>query len=142
MKAMKEFIFVIFISLLFLRFVTPTTSDSSTPPPQETSSPPSKLKTVDGLPYARKLRVYTTSYDGNCPGCRGRTYFGTKVTKGVCAVDPKVIPLGTWFYLPNYGKCHAEDIGGNVKGYRVDVGWEDASKGWLPQGWKYIYILK
>jgi len=94
------------------------------------------------LPYTRRLRVYTTSYDGNCPGCRGRTYSGTEVKKGVCAVDPKVIPLGTWFYIPNYGKCHAEDIGEAVKGLRVDVGWTDASKGWLPQGWKDIYILK
>ncbi|PIS12255.1 hypothetical protein COT70_01850 [candidate division WWE3 bacterium CG09_land_8_20_14_0_10_47_33] len=142
---MKEFISVIFVSLLFLRFATtpvPTTLDSSTPPPQETSSLPSKPKTIDGLPYTRRLRVYTTSYDGNCPGCRGRTYSGTEVKKGVCAVDPKVIPLGTWFYIPNYGKCHAEDIGEAVKGLRVDVGWTDASKGWLPQGWKDIYILK
>ena len=102
---MKEFISVIFVSLLFLRFATtpvPTTLDSSTPPPQETSSLPSKPKTIDGLPYTRRLRVY----------------------------------------IPNYGKCHAEDIGEAVKGLRVDVGWTDASKGWLPQGWKDIYILK
>jgi len=132
------FLFSLLISTASTPPVLTTPASTATPPPTVSAKP----KIIDGLPYTRKLRVYTTSYDGNCLGCRGRTYSGTEVKKGVCAVDPKVISLGSWFYIPNYGKCHAEDIGEAVKGLRVDVGWEDASKGWLPQGWKDIYILE
>lgn len=133
---------LVFIFSALLTTISPPRTPKVADPPPETPAPKPKGKLIDGLPYTKKLRVYTTSYDGNCPGCRGRTYSGTEVKKGVCAVDPKVIPLGTWFYIPNYGKCHAEDIGGKVKGYRIDVGWEDVKKGNLPQGWKDIYILK
>jgi 3D (Asp-Asp-Asp) domain-containing protein len=142
---MKRFIFLTSVLALSAAIaVNIGTRTSADPPPP---SPPKKEtvkkeKTINGLPYTKKLRVYTTSYDGNCAGCRGRTYSGTEVKKGVCAVDPEVIPLGSWFYIPDYGKCHAEDIGSAVKGLRVDVGWEDATKGWLPQGWKDIYLLK
>lgn len=139
---LEKIIHAISLLILTLLVVTVSVSDNATAPEPSPLETPSPQKVVNGLPYTRKLRVYTTSYDGNCPGCRGRTYSGTEVTKGVCAVDPEVIPLGTWFYIPNYGKCHAEDIGGAVKGLKVDVGWEDASKGWLPQGEKWIYILE
>ena len=49
------------------------------------------------LKYWRKIHVWATKYDGNCEGCRGLTYSGTLVRKCVCAVDPKVISLGTNF---------------------------------------------
>lgn len=132
------FIITLLITTIPASLVTLVPSKVGGPPLEA----PANQRVIDGLPYTHRLRVYTTSYDSNCLGCRGRTYSGTEVKKGVCAVDPKVIPLGSWFYIPNYGKCHAEDIGGAVKGLRVDVGWEDAKKGWLPRGWKDIYLLK
>jgi 3D (Asp-Asp-Asp) domain-containing protein len=57
----------------------------------------------------------------------GITYTGTKVrepgiyTPGTCAVDPNVIELGSTLYVEGYGLCKAEDIGGSVKGYHIDV---------------------
>ncbi|OGC68970.1 hypothetical protein A2415_04190 [candidate division WWE3 bacterium RIFOXYC1_FULL_39_7] len=91
--------------------------------------------------YWYKLRVWATKYDGNCDGCRGLTYSGTPVRKGVCAVDPKVIPLGTNFYVVGYGMCRSEDIGGAIKGKKVDLGYEDVTKGEWRTGYTDVYLL-
>jgi 3D (Asp-Asp-Asp) domain-containing protein len=100
------------------------------------------VDTPDGeIKYWRKLRVWATKYDGNCVGCRGLTYSGTLVRKGVCAVDPKVISLGTNFYVAGYGMCRSEDIGGGIKGNKVDLGFEDASKGNWGAAWTDVYLM-
>ena len=103
-----------------------------------------ELETPDegGLKYWRKLRVWATSYDGNCAGCRGRTYSGTLVTYGTLAVDPAVIPLGTRVYIPGYGIGKAEDIGGGIKGEMIDLGFDDVSKGWWHAQWTDVYLLE
>lgn len=93
------------------------------------------------LKYWRKMHVFATKYDGNCEGCRGLTYSGTLVRKGTCAVDPKVIPLGTNFYVEGYGMCRSEDIGGLIKGNRIDLGYEDVTKGTWRTGYTNIYLL-
>lgn len=54
----------------------------------------------------------------------GYTYTGVRAGKGVVAVDPSVIPLGTRLYIPGYGEAIAADIGGAIKGYRIDLGFE------------------
>lgn len=101
-----------------------------------------ELQTDAGtLKYWRKLHVWATKYDGNCVGCRGLTYSGTPVRKGVCAVDPRVISLGTNFYVEGYGMCRSEDIGGGVKGNMVDLGYEDVSKGEWRTGYTNVYLL-
>jgi len=93
------------------------------------------------ISYWRKPRVWATSYDANCFGCTGRTFTGTEVKVGVCAVDPKTIRLGTTFYVPGYGLCRAEDIGGAIKGNDVDLGFADVSQGWWSARWVDIYIM-
>ena len=96
---------------------------------------------VGGVKYWYKMRVWATKYDANCEGCWGRTFSGTEVKKGVCATDPKVIPLGTNFYVDGYGLCRAEDIGGAIKGEKIDLGYVDASKGEWRTGYTDIYLL-
>ena len=54
----------------------------------------------------------------------GYTYTGLKAGKGVVAVDPTVIELGTRLYIPDYGEAIAADIGGAIKGYRIDLGFD------------------
>ncbi len=103
-------------------------------------------RTLEGTEYGRvkywhKIKVWATKYDGNCLGCTGRTYSGTPVKKGTCATDPKTIALGTNFYVPGYGICRAEDIGGGIKGNMIDLGYEDVSKGSWRTGWVDVYLL-
>lgn len=96
---------------------------------------------VGRVKYWYKFRVWATKYDANCEGCWGRTYSGTEVKKGVCAVDPKVIPLGTNFYVDGYGLCRAEDIGGAIKGNKIDLGFKDASKASWGAEYTDVYLL-
>ncbi|MDO4175970.1 MAG: 3D domain-containing protein [Bacillota bacterium] len=70
----------------------------------------------NGVKYSRKLTVSSTAY---C--LRGRTATGTSVHYGTIAVDPRVIPLGSYGYVPGYGEVHAEDTGGAIKGNIIDV---------------------
>lgn len=95
--------------------------------------------------YWKKMTVWATSYDRNCDGCNDTTATGRILVKGICAVDPKVIPLHTNFYVPNYGFCQAEDVGGAIKGNRIDLGYEDRSLPQYANTWSSrsveIYIL-
>ena len=73
----------------------------------------------------------------------GITATGVPLEKGICAVDPTVIPLGTSFYVPGYGMCLAADVGGGVKGNHIDLGFPENSG---PVPWRTgsveIYILE
>ncbi len=53
-----------------------------------------------------------------------RTATGIKPRRGVVAVDPKVIPLGTKMYIEGYGYGIAADTGGAIKGRKIDVFFE------------------
>ncbi len=67
------------------------------------------------------------------------TYTGNRARVGVIAVDPKVIPLGTKVYVKtnkpgfgDYGFAIAWDIGGAIKGNKIDLFMEsyDLSMQW------------
>ena len=44
--------------------------------------------------------------------------------KGVIAVDPSFIPLGTKVYIPGYGEAVAEDTGRSIRGNRIDIAFD------------------
>jgi 3D (Asp-Asp-Asp) domain-containing protein len=71
------------------------------------------------------ITVKATAYTASCTGCTGitKTGFNLKANpnKKIIAVDPKVIPLGSKVYVEGYGKAIAADIGGAIKGKRIDV---------------------
>ena len=50
----------------------------------------------------------------------GQTSGGRSARPGIVAVDPKIFPPGTKFYIPGYGWGRAEDISG-VKGEHLDL---------------------
>jgi 3D (Asp-Asp-Asp) domain-containing protein len=54
----------------------------------------------------------------------GQTASGYLAGLGKCAVDTRVIPWGTRFYVDGYGYCYAADIGTWIQGNIVDI--------WLP----------
>ena len=72
----------------------------------------------------RALYVSATAYSAHDPGNGSRTATGTLVRRGVIAVDPSVIPLGTRVFIPGYGEAVAEDIGGGIHGQRIDVAFD------------------
>lgn len=73
----------------------------------------------------RTMTVTATAYTAECDGCSGITYTGVNLLENrqakVIAVDPSVIPLGSKVYVEGYGYATAEDIGGAIKGNRIDI---------------------
>ena len=41
--------------------------------------------------------------------------------RGLCAADWNLYPVGTQFWIPNYGVCTVEDRGGAVRGEHIDL---------------------
>jgi 3D (Asp-Asp-Asp) domain-containing protein/sulfur carrier protein ThiS len=86
------------------------------------------------------------AHTGKSPGDPqyGITRSGSTVKDGrTIAVDPKVIPLGTWVYIEGIGLRKAEDTGGAVKGKKIDVYYDSdatARKFGLKRGYK-VYVI-
>jgi 3D (Asp-Asp-Asp) domain-containing protein len=51
----------------------------------------------------------------------GYTATGVLAHRGIVAVDPRVIPLGTLLFVPGYGVGVAADTGGAIIGNRIDL---------------------
>jgi uncharacterized protein YabE (DUF348 family) len=99
------------------------------------------------LKYWRKLRVLATSYSPSTAGDKkpgdarfGLSGTGAPVTRGVVATDPRVIPLGTRLYVPGYGMGRSLDVGGAIKGLRLDLGYTDDELS-LWNTWVDVYLL-
>lgn len=74
--------------------------------------------------------MIATAYTAFCDGCSGtgRGATGIRVTHGVVAVDPRIIPLGSHLYIPGYGRAIAGDTGGAIIGHRVDLAMDSLSE--------------
>lgn len=89
----------------------------------------------DIIRYKKVLNMSATAYTASFKDTKkhpdhpqfGITYTGVRVKKGIVAVDPKVIPLGTRLYVeglgdtPDYGYAVAADIGSAIKGNKIDL---------------------
>ncbi|HOQ00100.1 MAG TPA: 3D domain-containing protein [Acetivibrio clariflavus] len=85
--------------------------------------------------YKKVLEMSATAYTASYKDTKkhpdhplfGITYTGVRVKRGIVAVDPKVIPLGTRLYIeglgdtPDYGYAVAADIGSAIKGNKIDL---------------------
>jgi uncharacterized protein YabE (DUF348 family) len=71
---------------------------------------------------AEAMNMVATAYTASCAGCSGYTATGYRAGRGIVAVDPRVIPLGTKLFIPGYGFAIAGDTGGAIIGNRIDLG--------------------
>ena len=69
------------------------------------------------------LTVEATAYSYNEAGLSNYTADGTNLVSepNVIAVDPSVIPLGSYVEIPGYGIFRAADTGGAIQGNKIDV---------------------
>jgi len=112
---------------------TPKTTETATKEAEvatskkEEKATPKKAETASAEDQSegKTISVEATAYTAKCEGCSGITYTGVDLNSNpnakVIAVDPSVIPLGTEVYVEGYGHAVAEDIGGAIKGNRIDI---------------------
>ena len=67
------------------------------------------------------LTMTATAYSWECGNGDDLTASMTPIREGVIAVDKSVIPLGSIVEIIGMGVFSAEDVGGAIKGNRVDI---------------------
>lgn len=84
---------------------------------------PDLLRAASATPPegGRAMQVEATGYSPQQPDLDYTTATGAYARRGIIAVDPDVIPLGTRVYVPGYGYAVAEDTGGAIDGRRIDL---------------------
>jgi 3D (Asp-Asp-Asp) domain-containing protein len=102
----------------------PVTTAASTAPAATTA--PAPAPKAPSLAPGTTLSVTSTAYS-----LPGHTASGLPVGVGICATDPRVIPLGTRFDVPGYGSCVAADTGSSVVGADIDI--------WMPNAQAAVY---
>lgn len=75
--------------------------------------------------FKKMLVMEASAYTPFDDGQSGITASGIPARKGIVAVDPRVIPLGTRVYVMGYGPALAADTGGAIKGAKIDLCIED-----------------
>lgn len=96
----------------------------------EVGTKPAVQTSRGAMRFKKEMVMKATAYD-NSPQSQGKwvgkTATGMKPQRGVVAVDPRVIPLGTKLYIESldnsadYGFAVAGDTGGAIKGNRIDL---------------------
>jgi uncharacterized protein YabE (DUF348 family) len=100
------------------------------------------IETPDGpREYWRVLRMYATSYHPAALGGDNITATGKVLTKGIVAVNPRIVSYGTRVYVEGYGEGEAADTGGpRSTPYWIDLGYDDENyRGW--SRWVQVYLL-
>lgn len=97
------------------------TTEATTQAAQETETTQAAAASSNQGGYY--LTVEATAYSYNEAGLSNYTADGTNLVSepNVIAVDPSVIPLGSYVEIPGYGVFRAADTGGAINGNRIDV---------------------
>ncbi len=105
------------------------------------------LETPEGsFSYWRKVRMLATSYSASTLGTSptaawyGLTRLGWSMRKGIVAVDPTMVALGSRVYVPGYGPGDAADTGSAIRSRRIDLGYDDDNLV-LWYNWVDVYLL-
>lgn len=78
--------------------------------------------------YSKVIRVEATAYSSAQPNLSKYTATGKLCKRGVIAVDPKIIPLGTKVFIPGYGYAVAEDTGSAIRGHKIDIAFDTVAE--------------
>ncbi|MBR2518981.1 MAG: peptidoglycan-binding protein [Selenomonadaceae bacterium] len=78
--------------------------------------------------FSRVVRVEATAYSRFEDGMSNYTARGNFCQRGVIAVDPSVIPLGTKVFIPGYGYAVADDVGGAIVGNIIDIAFDSVEE--------------
>ena len=70
---------------------------------------------------AQATRTVRMTVDAVAYHLPGKTASGLPCARGVVAVDPNLIPLGTQIHVPGYGRAIAADVGTAIKGRIIDL---------------------
>lgn len=113
------------------------------------TKPVNLVETPQGpLRYSHSLEMYATWYrPASCDRSPESPWYGmaatgVQVQRGIVAVDPSVIPLGTRVYVPGYGEALAADTGSAVIGNIIDLGFADYETPDWHSGWTTVYVLE
>lgn len=71
--------------------------------------------------FNMEATAYDPSPESNSVEWAGETCLGWKTRRGIAAVDPKVISLRRLIYVDGYGFAWTGDVGGAIKGKRIDL---------------------
>src|SRR5690625_5727772 len=122
---------------------------------QRVSYDPSTINVMDDEQSLERKKVIATGYTAGFESTGkteehpqyGVTYSGIPVKRGVystIAADLDVFPIGTVLYIPNYGYGVVADIGGAIKGNKIDLYFhtvDDVYREWGKQEVE-VYIIK
>lgn len=100
------------------------TAEDNSPGSLGQISPSYRVASGNQLEQYRIPAGTTFTYRSSAYNDNGQTALGYNAGPGICAVDARIIPWGTRFFVPGYGHCYAADIGSWIKDDIVDV--------WLP----------
>lgn len=111
---------------------TPAVKSSPVSQPAKTTSQPANREENVSRGGGRTLYMVATGYtdapEENWPYAGMPSYIGMPLQRGVVAVDPNVIPMGTKLYVEGYGDAIAADQGGAIKGNRIDLFFDSKSE--------------
>lgn len=92
---------------------------------EQTEAESSNTNESTGQSDQKTMTMSATAYTAECDGCTGITATGLNLNEDrnmkVIAVDPSVIPLGTRVHVEGYGEAVAGDVGGAIKGNKIDI---------------------
>lgn len=133
-------------SLIDKRLIKPKTTPASV---SSSQAAPANTTVRSGSAVSRGgsrkiLTMVTTGYDGcyecNKPFYGKPSYMGLPLQRGIAAVDPQVIPMGTRLYVEGYGEAIAADQGNAIKGNRMDL-FFDSHQEALNYGKKTVKVI-